>query len=175
MTQRDRKGALDRRLGPYWKIEMSCALLVPFLVLRSAMPQTLAETIAIALSLLAAALLLLVGGAYWLAVLKRAQGNRALFATVMRVADLAERPSIALAGSACVASAIALAASGWSRPVIAAFACSALAGLEYVNYYRVQLQHFDRMADFQRLLTGRGFRKAHLARDLAAFRAAGRR
>ena len=175
MRQRDRKQALDRRLGPYWKIEMSCALLVPFVVLRSALPRTFSEIIAVALSLLAVALLLLVGGAYWLAVLKRAQGNRTLFAQVMRFADLVERPAIALIASASIASAIALAAHGWSRPVIAAFACSALAVLEYVNYYRVQLQHFDRMDDFKRLLTGRGFRKAHLARDLAAFRSARKR
>lgn len=175
MTARDRKQALHQRLGPYWKIEMSCALLVPVIVLRSAMPRTVPEMIAVVLSLVAVALLLVIGGAYWLAVLKRAQGTRELFATVMRVAHLAERPALALIASAWIASALALGASGWSRPVIAAFACSSLAVLEYVNYYRVQLQHFDRMADFKRLLTGRGFRKAHLARDLAAFRHASRR
>jgi hypothetical protein len=69
-------------------------------------------------------------------------------------------------------SAVALVANGWSGAVIAALACSALGSLEYVNYYRVQLQHFDNLADFKRLLGGRGFRKAHLARDLAAFREA---
>jgi hypothetical protein len=34
----------------------------------------------------------------------------------------------------------------------------------------VQLQHFDNGADFKRLIGGRGFRRAHLARDLAAYR-----
>jgi hypothetical protein len=175
MTPADRTQALRQRLGPYWKIEISAALLLPLSVLRIAPPRTIAEGIALALSLLAVALLLLVGGAYWLAVLKRAQGNGALFTTVMRLADVAERPAIALIVSACIASGIALAAHGWSRPVIAAFSCSGLAVLEYVNYYRVQLQHFDRVADFKRLLSGRGFRKAHLRRDLAAFREASRR
>ena len=48
---------------------------------------------------------------------------------------------------------------------------TALAALEYVNYYKFQVQHFDNWADFKRLMTGRGFRKAHMARDIAAGRA----
>ena len=151
---------------------MSCALLVPFVVLRSAMPRTWLEIAAGALSLAVVALLLLVGGAYWYAVLKRAQGDPAPFATVLRVADRTEPASIALLALAWIATAVALAAHGWTWPVIAACVCSALGTLEYVNYYRVQLQHFDHADDFKRLLTGRGFRKAHLARDLAAFRRA---
>jgi hypothetical protein len=47
-----------------------------------------------------------------------------------------------------------------------------LAILEYVNYYRVQLQHFDHAADFKRLVTGRGFRRSHLAKAIAAYRTA---
>ena len=37
--------------APYWKIEMSCALLAPFVVLRSAMPRARLEIAAVALSL----------------------------------------------------------------------------------------------------------------------------
>ena len=47
-----------------------------------------------------------------------------------------------------------------------ATACAVLAVLEYVNYYHRQLQHFDSREDFRRLLTGKGFRKSWLARDL---------
>ena len=36
-----------------------------------------------------------------------------------------------------------------------------------------QLQHFDHRPDFRRLLRGDGFRRAHLARDLARHRAGG--
>lgn len=172
MTKRNVEGALHRRLGPYWQIEMSAALLVPLVVLRSAMPRTWLEIAAITLSLAAVVLLLLVGGAYWYAVLKRAQGNPSPLTTVLRIADPTEPAGIALLVLAWVGSAVALAAHGWSRPVIAACSCSALGTLEYVNYFRVQLQHFDHLGDFKRLLSGRGLRKAHLARDVAAFRRA---
>ena len=151
-------------------IEMSCAALVPVVVLRSAPPRTFVEGVAVGVALFAVALLLLVGGAYWYGVLKRADGNSAVLASVLRIADAVERPVIALLGVSWLLSAIALVANGWTRAVIAALACSALGSLEYVNYFRVQLQHFDHMADFRRLLSGRGFRRAHLARDLAAFR-----
>lgn len=50
---------------------------------------------------------------------------------------------------------------------------SLLALAEYVNYYHRQLQHFDNWPDFHRLITGRGFRPAKMALDLAAWRAAG--
>jgi uncharacterized RDD family membrane protein YckC len=151
-------------------MEMAAAPLIIFAVLRVAPPRTGWEIAAVSLSLLAASILLLLGGAYWCGVLRRAGGKPALLRQVLRVADRAERPILALLAVAWLVSIGALAVEGWSRPVIAAFACSALAALEYVNYFQVQLQHFDHWADFQRLLTGRGFRPAHLGRDVAALR-----
>lgn len=56
--------------------------------------------------------------------------------------------------------------SGGAIPDLVALGLAVLAGLEYVNYYHVQLQHFDNAADIKRLLSGRGFRPAHLARAL---------
>jgi hypothetical protein len=47
-----------------------------------------------------------------------------------------------------------------------------LAMLEYINYYHRQLQHFDNAADLKRLLSGKGFKRSHMARELAAFRVA---
>jgi hypothetical protein len=41
-----------------------------------------------------------------------------------------------------------------------------LAVLEYINYYHVQLQHFDHAPDWKRLISGRGFRRSHLAREI---------
>ena len=41
-----------------------------------------------------------------------------------------------------------------------------MAALEYVNYYHRQLQHFDNVNDWKRLLRGKGFRKSALRRDL---------
>ncbi|MFN9877812.1 MAG: hypothetical protein ACK557_04995, partial [Planctomycetota bacterium] len=41
-----------------------------------------------------------------------------------------------------------------------------LAVLEYINHYHFQLQHFDHAPDWQRLVSGRGFRRSHLAREI---------
>ena len=60
--------------------------------------------------------------------------------------------------------------SGLTTSVSAAAALSLLASLEYVNYFHVQLQHFDNRADFQRLGTRRRFRRSHLAKDIARWR-----
>jgi hypothetical protein len=59
----------------------------------------------------------------------------------------------------------------WSPDAIAAAVLATLAALEYVNYYHVQLQHFDNAADFKRLVSGKGFRRAHLARAIDAWKA----
>jgi hypothetical protein len=88
----------------------------------------------------------------------------------LRIADCAEWPVILLLAAAWAAGAIGFAANGMSRPVIAALACSALGTLEYVNYFKLQLQNFDHAPDLKRLLAGKGFRRAHLGRDLAAYR-----
>jgi len=53
---------------------------------------------------------------------------------------------------------------------IVALVCLALAVLEYVNYYHIQLQHFDHAADWKRLLAGKGLRPSSMARDLARWR-----
>jgi hypothetical protein len=170
MTKAARDQALLRRLGPYWKMEMGGAVIIPCLVLAKAFPRTPSEVAAVALSLLGVSSLLLIGGAYWFGVLQKAKGQPSAHRAVMRIADRTEWPVILLLAAAWAASAVAFATSAMSRPVIAALGCSALATLEYVNYYKVQLQNFDHAPDLKRLLSGRGFRRAHLGRDLAALR-----
>jgi hypothetical protein len=59
---------------------------------------------------------------------------------------------------------------GWSRSNLGAGVLTLLAGLEYVNYYHRQLQHFDRLSAFKRLVTTGRLPRAHLARDLATYR-----
>jgi hypothetical protein len=172
MANASRNQALHRRLGPYWKMEMGCAVIIPCVVLAKAFPRTPSEVAAVALSLLGASLLLLLGGAYWFGVLQKAKGEPSAHRTVMRIADRAEWPVVLLLAAAWIATAIAFAGNGMSPPVIAALGCSALATLEYVNYFKVQLQNFDHAPDLKRLLSGRGFRRAHLGRDLAALRRA---
>jgi hypothetical protein len=81
-------------------------------------------------------------------------------------------PAIAL----CVAAAGANGAE-WlsgSLQLLAAYVAPAvlllLAVLDYVNYYHVQLQHFDHPPDWRRLVSGRGFRPSHLARQIARWK-----
>jgi hypothetical protein len=67
--------------------------------------------------------------------------------------------------------------AGWLLPGIAvsladticASVAASVAILEYVNYYHRQLQHFDNVADFKRLITGKGFRPSQMARDLRMY------
>ncbi len=84
--------------------------------------------------------------------------------------DRVQLPILFLVGVSWVATVRALVVVGWSGAVVAAFICSGLATLEYVNYFHVQLQYFDHAADIKRLMNGGGLRRAHMAKDLAAFR-----
>jgi fatty acid desaturase len=166
----NREAALRKRLGSYWKIELSCAVLVPAAALMRAPPSEWREAVAMGAAILPVSILLVLGGLYWRAVYRKAEGHKDAVARVLRAADAAERPVILLLMVAAVALAVAYAAYGWTPPVIAAAVLTVLAGLEYVNYYRVQLQNFDNPADIKRLLRTRRFRRAHLARDLESFR-----
>jgi hypothetical protein len=79
--------------------------------------------------------------------------------------------ALVLAAASAVALDFALLSGSWTAQRIAAVSLMTLAALEYVNYYKIQLQHFDNWADFSRLIRGRGFRKSHMARDIALWRA----
>jgi hypothetical protein len=45
-----------------------------------------------------------------------------------------------------------------------------LALLEYVNYYRWQLQYFDHLPDFRALVKRRRLKRAHMARAIKRWR-----
>ena len=74
--------------------------------------------------------------------------------------------------------AIAIAILLWVKPNLSASrgdqwtatVAAILAGLEYINYYHRQLQHFDHWPDFKRLVTGKGFRRAQMAVDLGRWK-----
>jgi len=53
---------------------------------------------------------------------------------------------------------------------VAATFAAVMAVLEYINYYHRQIQHFDHMSDFKRLIKGRGFRPAQMNQDLKSWR-----
>ena len=86
--------------------------------------------------------------------------------------DAAEKACVLLTAGAVVAAGVALLEHGFDAAAIATLVLTALAVLEYVNYYKIQLQHFDHAPDFKRVMQGRGFRKAHMARELEAWRRA---
>ncbi|MDX2275718.1 MAG: hypothetical protein NW206_09740 [Hyphomonadaceae bacterium] len=164
------------RLRWYWQMEAANAVLLPVLAWLLVAQSGGTMTAAFGASALACAWLLVIGALYWRAVLRKMQGaSGALDYWLPRLAK-AEFPSLALVlvAASAIALEFAMLGGGWTAARIAAVALATLAALEYVNYYKIQLQHFDNGADFKRLITGRGFRKAHMARDIAAWRAAKR-
>ena len=152
-------------------MEAANVVLVPVFALILGWPHTPVEWLAWAVAALACSSLLVVGAIYWFAVSRRLSGDRSLFHRWLVIADKVERPIIVLVTAAALAVAAALAIEGWTAAVIAALVLWLLAVLEYINYYRWQLQHFDNWEDFRRLLSFSRPKRAHSARELAAYRA----
>jgi hypothetical protein len=146
-------------------------LLVPGAVFLLSRPNSGAEIIALATASLATAIFLVVGTLFWHGLGRKLRhGDPGPLHRAMAFADRAERPGLIVTGLAALAMFWALSEEGLSGAVIGAAVLTLLAVLEWVNYYRRQLQHFDNGADFRRLLTGKGFRRSHMRRELAAFR-----
>lgn len=152
-------------------MEAGNVLLLPGLALYFGRPAAAGEILAMAMSIAASAGFLIIGAMYWRGVDRRLRMcDHATSRQVLAVADRAERPLVLLTALATAATIYALAQVGLSGAVIAAAILTMLAWLEYVNYYHRQLQHFDNMADFRRLLSGDGARRSHMSRALAAYR-----
>lgn len=163
---------LEQRLTSYWQLEVANAALVPaFVLIINGFITGGRPSLALLLTLPANVLLLLLGGLHWRAKLHQLQGQPASMDRLLPILDRAEWPARALTTVA-----VASACSTWlpdratigERVLTTAIALLAVA--EHVNYFHRQVQHFDRAADLRRLLTGGGFRRAHLARDLARWR-----
>jgi NaMN:DMB phosphoribosyltransferase len=151
-------------------MEAANVLFVPGLALALGWPRSTVGAVAISLAMIASAGLLVVGALYWRGVDGRLKGlGRASLKQALAVADRAETPMLAATGLAIAASLAAVLIDGFTATSIAAALLTLLAVLEFVNYYRVQLQYFDNLADLKRLAT-RKLKRAHLARDLAHFR-----
>lgn len=168
-----RRARIERRLAGYWKLEAANVVLVPAaaLILAASFEWTLGA--ASYFAILPVCLLLAIGAQYWRAKLAQLRSGEALPHAVGLIARL-QWPSAALTGLAAV-----LAGASWAIPGLAASqgdrwlsaVLALLAGLEYVNYYHRQVQHFDHWPDFLRLLTGRGFRRSQMAVDIARWHA----
>ena len=160
---------LIKRLDPYWKMEAANMAGIPLICLILTRGKIGWVTL---VPMLAAVLLLGIGAAYWrfkVKLLKRERPD----SNVLRRIEHLRWPSL---GLTLLGGLVAI--LGWAAPAltigladrIAATVLAVLAALEYVNYYHRQLQHFDNLTDFRRMLAGKGFRQSWLARDLAALR-----
>jgi len=161
---------LKRRLSGYWKMEAGNVLLMPIILLMLA--QWNPSWISL-VSFVPMMFLLIIGAYYWRAKLSQLEDRAYPFDRAMRLISVCQVPAAFL----CVVAAGAVVfgwltsgqfTSGWDQGV-ATFS-AVLAGLEYVNYYHRQLQHFDHGPDFKRLLAGKGLRPSQMARDLKTHR-----
>jgi hypothetical protein len=115
--------------------------------------------------------MLAIGALYWRASLKRLQGDPKPMAYWMGWFAGLQRFVLVFLFLAFGAAIIDIwDAQAVTTARIAIWALVILAIAEYINYYHIQLQHFDHAADFKRLMSGRGFRQSHMARDLRAYR-----
>lgn len=161
-----------RDFAGYARLEAINVVFVPGLALGYGWPRTIAEAVAIGVAIIAAAGFLVIGTLYWRGLAARLRGDSSTAMTAaLRTADRWERPLVVVTALASILLAVGIVTLGWTAAMIASAVLTALAWLEYVNYYHWQLQHFDRMADTRRLLAGRGLRRSHMARDLARHRA----
>ena len=146
-------------------------LFVPGLALALGWPKTAIGAIALISSMVATAIFLVVGALYWRGVDRRLKGlGQSALQQALAAADRLERPGLVATLTAIFATFSAVVTDGFTATSIAAALLTFLAALEYVNYYRHQLQYFDNLADLKRLLTTGRLRRAHLARDLEDYR-----
>ena len=166
-------GRVSKRLEKYWRLEAANIGLLPLAVLLMVGSAGGTPNLTLAIALAVNSILLAIGACYWRIVLARIEGDRRPFDQWIPRLAAAEPYALALTVLTVATTGYDLMAGNGSWPPqrIAAVAITALAALEYINYYRVQLQYFDHAADFAALVKRKSLKSAHLARDIAAWRA----
>ena len=164
------KPQLRERLELYWRLELFSAFLLPMTGLGLLFVFEQGTSMLSIASLATMSSMLVLGGFYWKAKAQQLSNHNSVgLEFVLSWAQRLRIPILIAVSTMCVlclADALATElTAGWPDQVLALCAMT-LALLEYVNYYHVQLQHFDHWADFHRLISGRGFRRAHLRADL---------
>lgn len=169
----NRKLKLEKRLSSYWRLELGNVILVPAaMIILAYMSENSVGWLSV-LAMIPMCGLLAVGGLYWRGKHMRLKGNKYALGQALTLAHKAQYPLLILTALACVLTAAAFGASGLARStgdLIISTVAAVLAVLEYINYYHRQIQHFDHIADFKRLMTGRGFRRSQMSQDLRAWR-----
>lgn len=172
INRRPAAHAAIRRLSWYWPMEAANAVLVPVLAVGAVAWAGERVPPALAYALYPNVAMLGIGALYWRASLKRLQGDPKPMAYWLGwFSGLQRFVAVFLFMAAGAALLDFWSGGGVTVGRITILALLILAAAEYVNYYHVQLQHFDHAADFKRLLAGRGFRASHMARDLKTYRA----
>lgn len=164
---------LRDRLSQYWKIELVNVFMLPVVTVVVVTQVFKAPvTVALVLSLLATAGLLVIGTIALRMMFRQYEGDRECASYWLPILDRAQNPALLLVMASIGTTATGLFASypKFDAADIAALIFTLLATLEYINYYHRQLQHFDHWSDFRRLRAGQGWRKSHLARALARWR-----
>lgn len=156
-----------RDFRAYGTLEGLNALLLPAIATYFGWPSDMAGAIVLALANIALIIGLTVGTLFWLAVAARIERNPFPMKQALRVASIARSPMLIIVVAATAGVVALITIHGWSISNDVVALITLLAVLEYVNYYHVQLQHFDNAADLKRLFSGHGFRRSHLARELA--------
>jgi hypothetical protein len=171
MPNRTIRESAIRRLSWYWPMEAANVVLVPAGAIGAVLwagervPPTLIYALYPNIAMLA------IGALYWRAALKRLEGDSKPMDYWLGWFAGLQRFIVVLLCLACGAALVDLwSGGGVTVARITILALVVLAMAEYINYYHVQLQHFDHAADLKRLMAGRGFRASHLARDLKDYR-----
>lgn len=167
------KERLHRRLSQYWKVERLNIFLLPTVatfVVGVTHQNTL--TMAFWVSMIATSFLLVVGTIALRMLHKRLDKDLSYETFWLPKLHIVQLPSLALVVVSSLLTTRQLISQYPSFQVVeyASLGFTVLAVLEYINYYHRQLQHFDNKADFQRLWTGKGFRRSQLARSLEKWR-----
>lgn len=122
-----------------------------------------------AVALLPMTLLLVIGAVYWRAKVRQLKDRSYDIGPVLSKIGGLRLPVLfmtVIAAIAAIASWLIAGLAISTADRICASIAAALAVLEHINYYHRQLQHFDNVSDFKRLIAGKGFRVSQMARDL---------
>lgn len=161
------RDTIIKRLRPYWKMEAANVVFVPAFTAFVVRETGGVLDWPLAVAGLACAALLIVGAAALRMELAEVERDTTLATRLLGFARAARGPGAVLCAAGVGAACWQLwRDGGWTPASIGTAALATLAVLEFVNYYAVQIQHFDHAADFRRLMSGRGFRPSHLARAL---------
>lgn len=171
-TGRLMRAPLVARLRSYWKMEAANVVVVP--TVGIALVDSFGGTLnwLLVTTMFATSALLVLGTIALHALYLTVAGDAGALARVVPLLARCQIPAASLCVIAAVAAGVQhVQANAWTPAVVGGWVYAALATLEYVNYYHVQLQHFDHASDWARLRSGRGFRASALARALKRYRA----